>query len=83
MAKKEHLEILSALALMSGDLENGVNYLKFVESNCMNGALDLIKQGYAVKMQIGPSEDDNANYLLTRVGQIVLNNVSDYLGIYF
>ena len=57
MVKKKTLEVLSALVLMSRNLEQGVNYQgvnyqEFVKFNCMNGALDLINNGYATNFTI-------------------------------
>ena len=76
MGKSLESESLAALHLLStGRREEGINYIKFVEQNIMNGALDLIEMGYATKIKTG---EDDANYILTDRGKEFLDKILKY-----
>lgn len=68
-------EVLGALYLMSLNKSEGINYLMFVKQNNMNGALDLIKEGYAQRVPLG---QDNDNYRLTPKGIEFLEKILKY-----
>lgn len=70
-------ESLAALHLLSKNTIEGIPYINFFKQNIMNGALDLLERGYAIKMKSGPREEE-VNYRLTPEGQEFLLKIVKY-----
>lgn len=77
MGKSLDSEALAALHLLSKHRDDGINYIEFVRQNIMNGALDLIERGYAIKVKVGSGEAD-VNYHFTPAGIRFLDSVLKY-----
>jgi len=75
MGKSLDGQVLVALSLMSRNTVDGINYMEFVKSGVMNGALGLIESGYAIKIFKG---EDDADYRLTQKGIEYFENIQKY-----
>ncbi len=80
MGKSVDSQVLAALHLLSKDRrDEGVPYLEFVKQGIMNGVLELIDQGYAVKIHIRDGmTDEDVNYRFTPKGTKLLKKVVKY-----
>ena len=71
--KKLDSEVLAALHLLSAGTE--VNYMAFVRTDTLGGALDLIDRGYAARIRL---PGDDANYVLTSLGKSYLERILQF-----
>ncbi|GEM_PF-5340998 len=65
---------LSALILMSKSNIAGIQYLDFIKQGNHMGAIDLIDNGYAIKV-INPHDKNDVSYKLTEKGINYLKNL--------
>lgn len=75
--KKESIdgETLAVLYFMSRDMVEGVSYKAFNNMHILNGALDLVDEGYATRVENG---QEDVRYCLTRKGIHYLDSILEY-----